>query len=301
MIIVIPTRNRINKLLNTLNYLQNNKFFFKKIIIVDSSDMYLKKTLKEKILNYHLNIRIIDSKPSTCIQRNIGFNYINNEKFVMFLDDDINFFSNAFKKMHTYLKNINNNIVGISFNLITKTNFNFIDSIKKNYIFDKIGFYKKGSGMISRSGWQTIFGNFKKNEIIEWMPTGAAIYRVNAIKKIRFEEKFGVYGYLEDLDFSLKLRKKGSLMVCSEAKFTHDVCEDRSSFNFGKKEFLNRYFIVKKYNFNKILFFIVFFLRVILTFITALSGNANYLKRFLGNLHALFNYNKLNHKTNKTL
>jgi len=36
MLIVIPTRNRIHELINTLNFLESNKFFFKKIIIVDS-------------------------------------------------------------------------------------------------------------------------------------------------------------------------------------------------------------------------------------------------------------------------
>ena len=294
MIIIIPTRNRIKKLIKTLNFLKKNFFFFKKLIIVDSSDINFKNKIKNRIKKYNLDIKLINSVPSTSIQRNLGFSYAQNNKFIMFLDDDINFYSNAFKNMHNYLKKIDNKIVGISFNLIAKKPTNFFSLLKQNFIFDKIGFYRNNSGMISRSGWQTTFGNFNKNQKVEWMPTGAAIYRTKAIKKIRFEEKFTDYGYLEDLDFSIKLRKKGELMVCKDAKFTHDMSGDKSNFNFGKKEFINRFFIVKKYNFSKVLFFIVFFFRMIITLLKAFSGDMKYFKRFLGNITALLEINNLN-------
>ena len=296
MIIIIPTRNRIKKLIKTLNFLKKNIFFFKRVIIVDSSDIHLKNKIRNKIKQYNFDVKLINSVASTCIQRNLGFNYIKNNAFIMFLDDDINFYSNAFKKMYNCLSRIDNKIVGISFNLISKKTFSFFSLIKKNYIFDKIGFYRKDSGMISKSGWQTTFGNFDKNQKVEWMPTGAAIYRVKAIKKIRFEEKFADYGYLEDLDFSIKLRKKGDLIVCKDAKFTHDMSGDKSNFNFGKKEFVNRFFIVKKYKFNKFLFFTVFFFRTILTLINGFSGDINYFKRFFGNINALFANNNLKKK-----
>ena len=72
MLIVIPTKNRIQELINTLNFLESNRFFFKKIIIVDSSTLEIKSRIKNKILEYGGSITIIDSKPSTCIQRNVG-------------------------------------------------------------------------------------------------------------------------------------------------------------------------------------------------------------------------------------
>ena len=45
MLIVIPTRNRIVELTNTLNFLESNKFFFNKIVIVDSSNSEIKKKI----------------------------------------------------------------------------------------------------------------------------------------------------------------------------------------------------------------------------------------------------------------
>ena len=38
--IIIPTRDRTSKIINTLNFLENNSFFFKEIIIVDYSDIH---------------------------------------------------------------------------------------------------------------------------------------------------------------------------------------------------------------------------------------------------------------------
>ena len=76
MIIIIPTKDRPNELIKTIDVLASNIFFFKEVIIVDSSNLQIKKIIKEKIKNYNFNIRIIDSEPSTCIQRNIGFNFI---------------------------------------------------------------------------------------------------------------------------------------------------------------------------------------------------------------------------------
>ena len=43
--IIIPTRNRLKLLIRTVNQLSKNSFFFKDIIIVDSSDSILKKKI----------------------------------------------------------------------------------------------------------------------------------------------------------------------------------------------------------------------------------------------------------------
>ena len=76
--IIIPTKDRLNFLKNTLRNLDKNNFFFNEIIIVDSS--------VKKINNYNLNflshkikrkIKLIYSSPGTALQRNIGLKNIN--------------------------------------------------------------------------------------------------------------------------------------------------------------------------------------------------------------------------------
>ena len=90
--IIIPTRNRHLKLIKTINYLSKNSFFFREIIIVDSSDKKAKDIKKLKNKYENLNIKIFHSKPSISLQRNIGLNKVRkNTNYVMFLDDDVKF------------------------------------------------------------------------------------------------------------------------------------------------------------------------------------------------------------------
>jgi len=292
MLIVIPTRNRIKELTNTLKFLESNKFFFKKIVIVDSSNLEIKDQIKKKVKKYRANIEVVNSEPSTCIQRNVGFNFIKKSKYIMFLDDDNIFYSDAFYKMQDFLNN-NKDFVGVAFNQIYKERKNILDCLKKNYITNKIGIYSLDNGGFSGSGWQSRFVNFENNKIVQWLPTRAVIYRISEIKNLRFDKKLGVYGYLEDLDFSLQLKKRGKLMVCSDAKYTHNQSITRPGFQFGKKELRNRYYIVKKHKLNIGLFFLTTFLRILLTFKEGILGNLNSFKRLAGNLVALVTINNL--------
>jgi hypothetical protein len=292
MLIVIPTRNRIVELTSTLNFLESNKFFFKKIVIVDSSNSEIKNKIKKMVRKYNANIKVVDSEASTCIQRNVGFKFIQNNKYIMFLDDDNIFFPDAFYKMKNFLKN-NKDFFGVAFNQVYKEKKNILNSFKKNYIINKLGIYNLNNGGLADSGWQSRFINFKNNKIVQWLPTRAVIYKSKAVKNIRFDRKLGVYGYLEDLDFSLQLKKRGNLMVCSDAKYTHNQSIIRPGFQFGKKELRNRYYIVKKHKLNKNLFFVTTFLRMLLTFKEGVLGNLNSFQRLAGNLVALTTINNL--------
>jgi len=292
MLIVIPTRNRIKELTNTLNFLDSNKFFFKKIVIVDSSKLEIKEKIKAKIKEYNSQIKIIDSEPSTCIQRNAGFNFIENNEYIMFLDDDNIFYQDAFYKMQYFLNN-NKNFSGVAFNQIYNEKKSILEKFKKNRISNKLGIYSSNIGGFSNSGWQSRFINFTNNAIVQWLPTRAVIYKSEKVRNIRFDEKLGIYGYLEDLDFSLELKKNGNLMVCSDARYSHDQSITRPGFEFGKKELRNRYYIVKKHNLKKNLFFLTCLFRMILTLKEGIFGDINSFKRLAGNLVALFTINNL--------
>jgi GT2 family glycosyltransferase len=210
----------------------------------------------------------------------------------MFLDDDNIFYEDAFYKMQIFLKK-NKNFVGVAFNQIYNFQDSFLEKIKKNLIFKKIGIYSPDNGGFAKSGWQSKFINFENDEIVEWLPTRAVIYKTESIKNLKFDDNLGIYGYLEDLDFSLQLKKRGKLMVCSKAKYTHDQSIDRSGFKFGKKEVRNRYYLVQKHNLNKFLFFITLFAKILFNLKEGIFFNKNSLQRFYGNIVALMSLNKL--------
>ncbi len=287
--LIIPTRNRHKHLIKLLKFLNINKIYFKEILIIDSSE---KNSLK-KITNYcskYKKIKIIKSIPSTSLQRNIGLKRSSSKsKYVLFLDDDIIFYKMAFSEMNKYIKNNKkNNIAGFAFNLTCKKKRKFSKFIKEIFLFEKIGFYSSKPGKVLENGWHTQIENLKQNTFVEWIYSGAILYVRDKIKTKKFEIKFGKYGYLEDLDFSYGLTRNGQkILVVSKAKFLNPNYVNRSSFNFGKKEILNRYLIVKKYKLSKIKFLISANLRLLISFLGIIKFDFKLLFRSFGNLFAI--------------
>ena len=235
--IIIPTRNRYNKLIKTISYLSKNSFFFKELIIVDSSEnkKEYKKYLESKFKN--LNLKIFNSNPSISLQRNLGLRKVNkNSNYVMFLDDDIKFEKNSLRIMKNFLIK-NKMYYGIGFNLITKDNYYFIEKFKKNKLFKFLGVYDETKGKVTPSGWHTKAINLKNDTLVEWLSTQAVIYKYKIIKKNRFNLNYGTYSYLEDLDFSYKIKKK--LIIHSKAKYSSNNLVKRNKFEFGQKEIIN--------------------------------------------------------------
>ena len=286
--IIIPTRNRSAMLVKTIKELAKNTFFFKEIIIVDSSNKFHKSKITTfKTIN-KIKIKIFNSKPSISLQRNIGLNkVIKKRKYVMFLDDDLIFNRNAFKKMYYFIKK-NKHLSGIGFNLNIKKINLFIEFLKKNQLTKILGIYDTKKGVVTPSGWQTKAINLKKDLEVEWIPTQAVIYNNKKLKNLKFDTAYGKYSYLEDLDFSYSLSRKGKLMICSSANYTSENTVNRNDYNFGIKEIVNRYHFVNKFDFKKKKFFLGLVFLLFKNFLTFLCFKPNFFFRIIGNLNAIF-------------
>ena len=96
---------------------------------------------------------------------------------------------------------------------------------------------------------------------------------------------FGKYSYLEDLDFSLKF-KPNIFLIVSKACFSYNNIE-RTSFEFGFIEVVNRFKVVKKNKLNFFSFFKIIFLKTVMNLIYFAVGKFNFLTRFIGNLSGI--------------
>ena len=286
--IIIPTRNRSSMLTKTIKKLLKNTFFFQEIIIVDSSNKFHKSKIATFQNMKKIKIKIFNSKPSISLQRNIGLKkVINKRKYIMFLDDDLIFNKNAFKKMYYFIKK-NKNLSGFGFNLNIKKISPFIEFLKKNKLTKIMGIYDTKKGVVTPSGWQTKAINLKKDLEVEWIPTQAVIYNKKNIKSLKFDTVYGKYSYLEDLDFSYSVSRNGKLMICSSANYTSDNTVNRNDYNFGIKEIVNRYHFVKKFKFNKKKFFLASLFLLFKNFFTLLCFKPKFFFRVIGNLNAIF-------------
>ena len=106
--VVIPTYKRKRSLLRLLDTVLNQSLSPHEILIVASG--YNVKELEE-IQGRDALIKIIDSAPSVCRQRNQGIK-ASSSKYVLLCDDDIELPPNYIEKLYTYLtENIRVNIV----------------------------------------------------------------------------------------------------------------------------------------------------------------------------------------------
>ena len=285
--LIIPTKNRSNHIINLIQKLVT--FEFNEILIVDSSEINHSEKIeiecqKKKILYFH-------TKSSTSYQRNFGMKKIKQNKFVMFMDDDVILFDDTFQKMNECIHkhSENNNIAGFGFNQIEDVQKDFFENLKNKKIFKFLNIYPNSPGKVSKSGWHSKILNLQKDIIGDWVFTTICIFKYKDIKNFTFDETFGEYSYLEDLDFSLNLmRGNKKIYISSQSKFLHPKNIDRSGFDFGITEIKNRYKIVSKYNLSKKLFFLGVLFRFFMSLIKSLSFNKKYFFRCLGNLYCIF-------------
>ena len=289
--LIIPTRNRPFFLRKILIQLRNFNIYFKEILIIDSSDIKFKDEILK--ITKSFKCKIFNTKPSTALQRNRGLIHKNkNSKYVMFLDDDIIFnkksFINLSKKIYIHEKN-KSKILGYGFNQKKNIKKKLIEVIKKSKISKILGLYSDKPGIVMRSGWQTKILNLRRDTLTDWIPTGAVVFS-SKILNIKFNEKFGAYSYLEDLDFSLNLRKKNQMnkfLIVANAIFFHPNDIDRTDYNFGVIEILNRFLIVKKYKLNTLHFFYMALVKSLITLLMSIKNKKN-LQKFFGNIIGIY-------------
>ena len=281
--LIIPTKNRLNNLNRFFRSIQKYHYLFNEIIIIDSSDYEIKNDIKKKFLN-NKKIKIFDSKPSTSIQRNIGLKRFNKKnKFIMFCDDDIVFNNKAILNMDKFIKK-KTSFIGYGFNLIEKKNNTFIERFKKNKLFSNYNLYSSIPGTVCNNGWHTKISNISRETKAMWLSTQASVYRVSYLNNSKFNTSLGNYSYLEDLFFSYNLYKKGGLVICHSAKYKHPNNIERTDYNFGKQEFINRYKFVKKFKLNNKKFYITALIKLLYNLINISFGKFRFLPKFFGNV-----------------
>lgn len=260
--LIIPTRNRANKVIKLINDLAKYSINFNEIIVVDSSDLNQRKKLKSFFFNK--KIRLIYSKASTSYQRNLGLKKIKkNSKFVLFLDDDIVIYKNSFKIMNKKINYFNNEkICSFAFNLTSKFEENFIEKYLKNSFLKFLKMYDDTAGKVLENGWHTKISNLNRDTYVQWVYSGATIFKTSIIRNYRFYDLNKGFNYLEDLHFSFNLTKKNfQHIVIAQAKVGNPNFVRRTDYLFGNIEVQNRYKIVCLFNLNKKLFFITILLK----------------------------------------
>ena len=283
--LVVATKDRPDDLRRMLRSLQDQTTPPAEIVLVDASFESVESILDEFPVP---NLRYLRHlPPSAAAQRNAGIDACSpNATLIGFADDDILFEPNAFELMMRFWGSAPPDTLGAAFNLrnYPQRGPSFL---KNSKLSESLGLYSPRPGSVSRSGWQTVIPGLSETKYVAWLPTTAVTFRKEAFQLSLFDAFYESYSYLEDLDLSYTISRRGRLAVVAEAGYLHFPSPSGrvTSFQFGRYEVRNRLHFVRKHNLSLVRCYLGIAIRLAMSIgngIVRLDGSQ--LKRGLGNM-----------------
>jgi len=225
--IVIPTRNRSERLKNLLHSILKQTMQPKEIIVIDDSkDLRTKKViqqLRERFSEKGVEIRYImptkNQGKSISRARNLGAKEAKGD-IVVFLDDDVMIKGNYLKEILKIFKK-NPKTLGVQGTIVNMRYSSFWNSVKKVFYY----WHAETDRCRMLPSGKTTFAYAPSSVIpCEWLFGLNAAYRKEVFKEFSFNEKLLGYSLGEDKEFSYKIHKKypGSLFLTPYARAYHN-------------------------------------------------------------------------------
>ena len=286
--IVVATKDRPSDLRRLLASLATQRRQPDQIVIVDASSQPQSGIVREFPVLRTDYIR--HWPPSAAAQRNAGIRACDpSSTLIAFADDDTEFEPDAFAAMLRFWDSASDDVLGASFN-IRNYRLSGTQRLKRGRIAAALGLYSARPGGVAPSGWQSITGQVSQTEFVEWLPSGAAVWRRDVLHQHVFDEYFDSYSYLEDLDLSYSIHRKGRLAIVSAAGYSHfpSLGGRVSSRHFGRVEVRNRLYFVRKHHLSFFRCLLGMLIRFSLTIFAAVTTrDRNMLARAIGNIEGL--------------
>jgi len=244
---VVATKDRPEELIRMWRSLRSQSRVPDEVIIVDSSarpSTLVGPQAAPPVLRY---IRTVVA--SATRQRNLGLDAVGPDTdLIGFLDDDVVLEEGAVEEMLRFFETADAGVGGAAFNMANHPPLDW-PVLKRSRLAEALGLYARRGGAVTASGFQTMIGPLARTEWADWLPSGASVWRKDVLRDCRFDEWFGGYSYLEDLDFSYRVGKSYKLAVVAGARYFHLQAPGGrgGGYAFGLREVLNRVHFVKKY------------------------------------------------------
>lgn len=287
LVLIVATRNRPAELKRLLESVAGQTRRPELVVVVDSSDGSV-AALSEWGRGGPAVDYVRHWPPSASAQRNAGLARVPADfDLIGFLDDDAVLEPDAIEQMFAFWENAPGDVGGAGFNPL---NQEWRLGVRRWRLAERLGLYSPRPGAVAASGWQSVFGRVEQDLEVDWLPSGAVVWRAEVIRNRRFDEFFDGYSYLEDVDFSFGLRPAWRLFVVAGAGYYHYPAEGGrvSARKFGRVEVRNRLYLVKKHGLSVARCRAAILIRLGMTLTEGIVGlNHKALARAAGNLEAL--------------
>ena len=286
--LIVATKDRPEDLRKLLESLRLQTVGPAEVVVVDASIVPVESVVAEFP---ELTTRYLRHwPPSAAAQRNVGIQACAPDATLIgFADDDTTFEPQAFANMLNFWKEAAPDILGAAFNF-RNLPWRGNSFLKRSTLAERFGLYSAIPGKVSLSGWQTIVGEVTETLFVDWLPSGASIFRREVFGKDVFDEYFESYSYLEDLDFSYTISRTGRLAIVADAGFSHfpSPVGRVSAHQFGRYEVRNRLYFVRKHNLSLTRCYLGLVIRLVMSICSGLLHlDAGMFGRALGNIEEL--------------
>ncbi len=217
--IVICTKDRAQDLKKCLDSISGQSRFPEQIVVVDSGTDDAPEIVASFASRHTaIDIQYIHSEPGLTKQRNIGINAANGD-VIHFFDDDVTLNPDYLQEIQ-YLFDRDATLLGAGPKVVLAYTPSPLGRIwRRIFLLPDVA----GSGRLLRSGFGSYTWYTRRRDVhdVEILCGCCCAFRKNVFEKVRFDEYFAGYGYLEDLDFSYRVASLGKLVTHSGAVIEH--------------------------------------------------------------------------------
>lgn len=219
--LVIPTKDRPQKMANLLESLVRQTITVRRIIIVDGGE-----GLESVVSTYsgRLPIEYLECRPPGQIrQRNLAISQLDGRtRLSCFLDDDLILEPTALEAIIDYWNALGADTAGISFNIVNNPPF------KHSVLKWLAGMSAPRMGRILKSGYNVPISPTPESIQVEWLCGGATVWRQDVIATHQNPEIKSRWAICEDIIFSYPLSKTFKMYVCADARVLHEHVFDHN-------------------------------------------------------------------------
>ncbi len=234
--VVVCTYNRSSSLRRFLQSLAIQDYKPGQVIVVDASttddtsQMLRDYPDIENLADRFEYFRVSRAVRGLTRQRNFGVRRVTND-LVAFFDDDIVLMPGCLREMERVHRSLGDKVAGVCALIQIGPQSESERWREMRYgrrYFGLLRFFRAiptlRPGTYERSGFNVPWGLLTETEELiegQWLPGGVTMWKTAVVREVRFDEYFHGYGLAEDLDFSLRAREKGKLLLAGAARVQH--------------------------------------------------------------------------------
>lgn len=247
--VIIPTKDRIEDVVECIHSIRKQSILPYEIIVVDASSTdLLEEVIKILVTNSEISYIYLKQREKGLTKaRNIGIEHAIGD-VILFLDDDVILDTKYIQNILQIYEDDDMMEIGGVCGVFKKKEYKSWISFTKKAFAHFFLIDSPADGKVLSSSFNTTFNDLQDVVQVDWLLGYNMSYRKNVFDEFRFDEWFEGYGLGEDLDFSYRVSKKYKLVATPFAKLEHKYSNiGRSDIRRYHSDLIfNHYYFFKK-------------------------------------------------------